>query len=72
VRRQGFAASSGERTADACAVAVPVLGRGNELVGALTVLGPITRFTPETRLRYAKLLMSAASRVSAQLEGGDN
>jgi DNA-binding IclR family transcriptional regulator len=67
VRRQGFAASVGERTADACAVAVPVLGRGNELVGALAVSGPITRFTPETRSRYAEILTAAARRVSAQL-----
>jgi IclR family KDG regulon transcriptional repressor len=67
VRRQGFAVSIGERAADACAVAAPVFGRENELVGALAVSGPITRFTAETRGRHAKLLMAAARRVSAQL-----
>jgi IclR family transcriptional regulator, KDG regulon repressor len=67
VRRQGHAVSIGERAADACAVAAPVFGRGSELVGALAVSGPITRFTPETRGRYAQLLIAAARRVSAQL-----
>ncbi len=40
IRRQMFAASYGERDAETAAIAVPVLGTGNRLMGALSVSGP--------------------------------
>jgi len=67
VRGRGYAISFGERAADAIAIAAPVLGHGNELLGALAVAGPISRFTPETCTSHAKLLRAAAMQLSGQM-----
>ncbi len=70
VRLQGYAVSVGERSADACAVAAPVFGSGNELVGALAISGPVSRFSPETRRAHIRRLLTAAGDLSREL-GGD-
>ena len=67
VRGQGCAISIGERAADICAMAAPVLDHGHELVGALSISGPISRFTPPVRKSYAQLLLAAALQLSRQL-----
>jgi DNA-binding IclR family transcriptional regulator len=66
-RKQGYAVSVGERAADACAIAAPVFDQGRDLVGALTIAGPISRFTTGVRRTYADLLMAAAESLSRQL-----
>ena len=66
-RKQGFAVSAGERAADACAIAAPVFDHGNELVGALAIAGPVSRFTPAVRRAYTDLLTAVARRISRQL-----
>jgi IclR family KDG regulon transcriptional repressor len=67
VRQQGFAESAGERVADAGAVAAPVFDDTGDLVGALGIVVPLSRFTPEARKRYAKIAMDAAKKLSGQL-----
>jgi DNA-binding IclR family transcriptional regulator len=67
VRHQGYALSMGERAADVCAIAAPVFEHGPELVGALCISGPISRFTSQIRASYAKLLLAAAMKLSLQL-----
>jgi DNA-binding IclR family transcriptional regulator len=67
IRGQGYAISTGERAADVCAMAAPVLDHGHELVGALSISGPISRFTPRVRKSYAELLLSAGLKLSRQL-----
>ncbi len=67
VRKQGYAVSVAERAADACAIAAPVLDHGSELVGALAVAGPVSRFTRDVRRSYADLLTAVARRISRQL-----
>lgn len=44
IRRDGYAISVQERDAGAAAIAVPVFGR-NQFVAAVSVSGPVTRFT---------------------------
>jgi len=66
-RAQGYAVSIGERAVDACALAAPVFEYGHELVGALCISGPISRFTVPIRKSYAKLLLAAAIQLSRQL-----
>lgn len=63
IRHQMYAASYGERDAETAAIAAPVFGPGNKLVGALSVSGPRYRLeaTGEAKLvaalfRYAKQL----------------
>ena len=67
VRGRGYAVSIGERAADVCAMAVPVFEHGHELVGALCISGPISRFTARVRAGYAELLLAAAMNLSRQL-----
>ena len=67
VRNQGYAVSIGERVADVCALAAPVFEHGDELVGALCISGPISRFTPEVRKSHAALLLAAGRTLSRQL-----
>jgi DNA-binding IclR family transcriptional regulator len=67
VRQQGFAKSVGESVADAGAVAAPVFDGAKDLVGALCIEGPMSRFTPETRKLYVKIAVEAAKKLSEQL-----
>jgi IclR family KDG regulon transcriptional repressor len=67
IRGQGYALSTGERAADVCALAAPVFEYGHELVGALCISGPISRFTVPIRKSHANLLQAAAIQLSRQL-----
>ena len=67
IRRQGYAVSIGERVADAGAVATPVFDNKGNLVGALSITGPVSRFTPETCKSYIKIASDAAVKFSEQL-----
>jgi IclR family transcriptional regulator, KDG regulon repressor len=67
IRACGYGVSFGERAADAVAVAVPVLGYEDELVGALAVAGPVSRFTPEVRQAHAKRLQAVASKLRRRM-----
>jgi len=66
IRRRVFAASYGERDEETAAIAVPVFGAGNKLMGALSISGPRYRLdeTHEARVvpvlfRYARELTRA-------------
>lgn len=66
-RERGYALSSGERNPDASAVAAPVLGVRGVVIGAISVCGPLSRFTEADARRVAPLLVSTAARISARL-----
>jgi DNA-binding IclR family transcriptional regulator len=64
IRRHGWVISDGERDPDLAAVAVPLLNRQGELLGALTVSGLRSRFTRDQfEAARALLLKIAASLV---------
>jgi IclR family acetate operon transcriptional repressor len=63
----GVATSLGERQEGAGSVAAPVIGPGGEVIGAISVCGPVARFTPETLERYVPLVQRAAAEISALL-----
>ncbi len=67
VRKLGFAVSLGERVPDSFAIAAPVFDSENELVGALGVAGPLSRFTAPVKKEYLKLILEAAENLSHQL-----
>lgn len=67
IRDEGYAVSLGERAADAVAVAVPVLGYEDELLGALAVAGPVSRLTPEVRTSHAQRLQAAAATLRRRM-----
>lgn len=70
VRRDLVAASFGERNPETAAIACPVFGVGQELVGALSLSGPLYRFRPEAVRRMSAALLRAAAGLTAAL-GGD-
>ncbi|MFD7499657.1 IclR family transcriptional regulator [Streptomyces sp. NPDC059850] len=65
--RQGYAVSHGEHEEGLSSVAVPVRGRGGEVVAALSFGGPSARFTPERLPRFVASLSSAARTVAGGL-----
>jgi IclR family acetate operon transcriptional repressor len=67
IRSRGYAEAIGEREADLGAVAVPVFGRGAELVAVLGVQGPAARLPAGTRRALRPLLLQAAAELSGQL-----
>jgi DNA-binding IclR family transcriptional regulator len=67
IRERGYAASAGERQADAGSVAAPVFGPSGDVVGAVSVCGPRFRVTDEFVAATAPEVVEAASRVSARL-----
>lgn len=66
VRAAGCAVSFGEWIDDAAGVAAPVLDRSGEVIAALTISGPIQRFSPAVVERYC----DEVKRVAAQISGG--
>lgn len=69
IRARRFAVSRGEVTRDTAAIAAPVLGIGQELVGALNLSGPSQRITPPVVERCAKVLLAAAAELTRTLGG---
>jgi DNA-binding IclR family transcriptional regulator len=65
--RPGWVVSNGERDPDLAAVAVPLLNRQGELLGALTVSGLIHRFTPERLELARRALLDAAGALLPRL-----
>jgi IclR family KDG regulon transcriptional repressor len=47
IRRNGWAIVLGESHPELAAISTPIFNREKELLGALTVSGPMTRFTAE-------------------------
>jgi len=67
VARRGFAASAGERDPLAAAVAAPLLGVDGSVIGALSVCGPVPRFTPEKVEGFGLLVKQAAADITEAL-----
>jgi DNA-binding IclR family transcriptional regulator len=66
VKRNGYAISKGERNPDSFSLAAPVFERKDLLLGAISVAGPISRWTPETEIKYLGALTNAAAKLSSQ------
>ncbi len=69
VRSRGSYVSMGERDPESAAVAVPVLGAGSALVGALGVTGPRSRFDRAACARMARVLAEEAALLGRALSG---
>jgi IclR family acetate operon transcriptional repressor len=66
IRKRGYAFSFGERDMSAGSVAAPIRGSDGNVLGVISVSGPIERFRAESK-QSAKLLVQAVDVVSAQL-----
>ena len=69
VRASGIAEAVGEREPDLNALAVPVIGRGGELVAILGLQGPAARLPASTRRALRVPLRKAAVELGRSLAG---
>lgn len=67
IRSQGYAISIQERDAGAAAIAAPVFARAREYVAALSVSGPVSRFTERKMHACIPLLKMTSERVTMLL-----
>jgi DNA-binding IclR family transcriptional regulator len=67
IREQGYAFSYGEWVADAAGVAAPVFGSRGEIVAAVTISGPVSRFTPDIVQRYVTDITRLANSISLEM-----
>jgi DNA-binding IclR family transcriptional regulator len=67
IRGQGYAVSKGERTPEAAAVAVPVFDHESKVCAALTIAGPVQRFSTEHCQEMLKSLQASARKLSLLL-----
>ncbi len=67
IRRKGFAFSVGERVAGVFGVAVPIFDRDRQVVGSVSVSGPLARFNAGTVAKYRPSVSQAAREISLRL-----
>lgn len=70
IRRVGYATSRGERQHGAGSVAAPLFGADGEVLGALSVCGPVSRFDTATVQTLIPQVRVAAQEITRQA-GGD-
>jgi DNA-binding IclR family transcriptional regulator len=70
VRRRGWAQSIAEREAGVASVSAPVRGPSGRVVAAVSISGPIERFTRQPGRRHAAAVVTAAGRLTDVLRRG--
>lgn len=67
IRQDGYAISMGEWILEAAGVAAPILRQGGDVVGALSISGPGSRFVPERVAQYTSEVVRAAGQLSQMM-----
>ncbi|WP_457093579.1 IclR family transcriptional regulator [Microvirga sp. P5_D2] len=67
--RPSLVKSYGERDASCAGIAAPVLGSEGRFIGAISLSGPIHRFTAESVEHMSGLLLQAAEKLSVRFGG---
>ena len=67
VRQQGYAISKEELAVGNYSIAAPVYNFENEVVCAVTIVGPIARLTPQKEDRFIRILIRSAREASERL-----
>jgi len=67
IREKGFAVSRGEWIIDAAGVAAPIFNQHGEITAAITISGPIQRFTQAKISEIASLLLKESKQISFEL-----
>jgi IclR family KDG regulon transcriptional repressor len=71
IRRSAIAIDDGEYNAEVRCIAVPVYNFTGDVIGALGISGPIWRMSDQVLKSRAKLVQTAASRLSAEFGARD-
>ena len=64
IKTQGWATSEGEYTPDIIAIAVPLFGKNDKIIGSITISGPIYRITDDKINKYLFLLKEARDKLA--------
>jgi IclR family acetate operon transcriptional repressor len=67
IRRRGYAVSISERLADAFSIAAPVLDHRGEVIGSISISGPVMRWRSEVADEYGRLLCMEVEALSREL-----
>jgi DNA-binding IclR family transcriptional regulator len=67
IRTRRWAVSKGDRDPDLAAISVPLLNESEELLGALTVSGLLSRFSTDQIKVFRKVLLDAATALRPRL-----
>jgi DNA-binding IclR family transcriptional regulator len=67
IRTRRWAVSKGDRDPDLAAISVPLLNESEELLGALTVSGLLSRFSTDQIKVFRKMLLDAAAALRPRL-----
>jgi DNA-binding IclR family transcriptional regulator len=70
IRRDGYAISHGERIDGAIAIAAPVMGQADTVIGDVGVTIPETRFNAAVTLELTALVKQAAQLLTRRFTGG--
>lgn len=66
-RIKGFAVSRGERTPNTCSIAAPVLARGGQVAGVVSIVGPTDRLSRTAIKPIAPILMRETQALGEQI-----
>ena len=69
IQKRGYAVSRAERIADVGAVAAPVFGGENRLIGAIGIAGPASRYGTNGIRSFLQQVVRAAAELSRSLGG---
>lgn len=64
---RGYAVSLGERQHDAGSVAAPIFDSDQQVIGAISVCGPVSRFDPDSIASHGVAVCEAAAQISSAL-----
>ncbi|MFB5192304.1 IclR family transcriptional regulator [Alicyclobacillus fastidiosus] len=67
IRIDGYAVSIQERDNGAAAIAAPVFGRNHECIAALSISGPVSRFTVDKMNQFVDALCTSAAWLAKRL-----
>lgn len=67
IRKQGFAAGIAERVAGIAVLAAPIFGYNHQVLGAISIAGPMNRFDSDRITKYSVLVCDAARNISMQM-----
>lgn len=67
IRRTGIALDHQEIEVGLCCVAAPIFGTGGQVVGAVSIAGPVQRFGPERLPQLSQLVRRTAKAISRDL-----
>lgn len=70
VRQRGYATNVEESEAGVAAVGAAIHGADGTAVAALTIAGPVARFSPQREPEYVRVVLAATREVSATLQAG--